>query len=89
MTGLEAVIVDARECARLFRLGRDVEAGLAMVAMIEAAQAFIEPMPGDLQSSWSGLLALMFNDQQGQNWLSLADYLEYEWVDLLTAGQAI
>ena len=89
MTGLEAVIVDARECARLFRLGRDVEAGLAMVAMIEAAQAFIELMPGDLQSSWSGLLALMFNDQQGQNWLSLADYLEYELVDLLTAGQAI
>ncbi|QGA49014.1 hypothetical protein THH46_08400 [Pseudomonas sp. NA13] len=89
MTGLETVVVDARECARLFRLGCDVEAGLAMVAMIEAAQAFIELMPGDLQSSWSGLLTLMFNDQQGQNWLSLADYLEYELVDLLTAGQAI
>ncbi|SEO23481.1 MULTISPECIES: hypothetical protein [unclassified Pseudomonas] len=89
MSGLEGVIEDARRCARLFRLGCDVEAGLAMVAVIEAAQPFVELMPGDVQSSWSGLLGLMFHDQQAQNWLSLADYLEYELVDLLTAGPAV
>ncbi|WP_204127041.1 MULTISPECIES: hypothetical protein [Pseudomonas] len=89
MSGLEVVVEDARGCARLFRLGRDVEAGLAMIAVIEAAQPFVERMPGDVQSSWGGLLGLMFNDQQTQNWLSLADYLEYELVDLLTAGQAV
>ncbi|MXR29544.1 hypothetical protein PSH91_07770 [Pseudomonas sp. FP1154] len=89
MSSLEVVIEDARGCARLFRLGRDVEAGLAMVAVVEAAQPFVELMPGDVQSSWGGLLGLMFNDQQAQNWLSLADYLEYELVDLLTAGQAV
>ncbi|AEV61577.1 hypothetical protein [Pseudomonas ogarae] len=89
MTGFQGVIDDARECARLFRLGRDVEAGLAMIALVEAAQPLVELMQSDVQSSWNGLLGLMFNDQQAQNWLSLADYLEYEWVELLTAGQAV
>ena len=89
MSSLEVVIEDARGCARLFRLGRDVEAGLAMVAVVEAAQPFVALMPGDVQSAWGGLLGLMFNDQQAQNWLSLADYLEFELVELLTAGQAV
>ena len=89
MTELEKVINDARECARLFRLGRDVEAGLAMVTLIESAQPLVERMPGEVSSSWSELLALMLDDQQAQNWISLADYLEYEWVPLLTAGQSL
>jgi hypothetical protein len=88
MTGFAAVIEEARGCARLFRLGRDVEAGLAMVALVETAQPMVERMPGQVQSLWGDLLALMLNDQQAQNWISLADYLEYECVDLLTAGQA-
>jgi hypothetical protein len=86
MTELQVVIDDACECARLFRLGRDVEAGLAMVALIESAQPLVELMPGDVSASWNGLLALMLVDQQAQNWVSLADYLEYEWAQLLTAG---
>lgn len=89
MTELEKVIDDARECARLFRLGRDVEAGLAMVTLIESALPLVERMPGEVSSSWSELLALMLDDQQAQNWISLADYLEYEWVPLLTAGQSL
>ncbi|MBV4494303.1 hypothetical protein HU715_002940 [Pseudomonas sp. SWRI12] len=89
MTTLDEAINDARECARLFRLGRDIEAGLAMVALVESTQPLVERMPGDVTTSWNGLLALMFDDQQAQNWISLADYLEYEWVQLLTAGQAI
>ncbi|MFW9269922.1 hypothetical protein ACLK1G_22345 [Pseudomonas sp. NR3] len=89
MTEFEKVIDDARECARLFRLGRDVEAGLAMVTLIESAQPLVERMPGEVSSSWSELLALMLDDQEAQNWISLADYLESEWVQLLTAGQSI
>ncbi|AHL32877.1 hypothetical protein CD58_08215 [Pseudomonas brassicacearum] len=89
MSQLQGLVDDARECARLFRLGRDVEAGLAMVALIESAQPLVERMPGDVPSSWNTLLALMLNEQQTQNWISLADYLEYEWVQLLTAGQSI
>jgi len=88
MNGLQGVIDEARDCAGLLRLGRDVEAGLAMVALVETAQPWIERMPGDVQSAWSVLLGLMFNDQQAQNWLSLADYLEYELADLLSAGLA-
>ncbi|WP_260955438.1 hypothetical protein [Pseudomonas citri] len=89
MTRLEGVIDEARGCARLFRLGRDVEAGLAMVALVEAAQPLIERMSGDAQVAWGGLLALMFDDQQAQNWLSLADYLEYELVELLIPSLTI
>lgn len=88
MNQLQGMVDDARECARLFRLGRDVEAGLAMVVLVESAQPVVELMPGDVPSSWSTLLALMLVDQQAQNWISLADYLEYEWVQLLTADQS-
>jgi hypothetical protein len=59
-----------------------------MVAVVEAAQPLVELMPADVQASWSALLGLMFTDQQGQNWLSLADCLEYELIELLSAGQA-
>ncbi|ROM71345.1 hypothetical protein BK653_05545 [Pseudomonas brassicacearum] len=89
MSQLQGVVDDARECARLFRLGKDVEAGLAMVVLIESAQPLVELMPGDIASSWNMLLALMLGDQQTQNWISLADYLEYECVQLLTADQSI
>ncbi|SCW96255.1 MULTISPECIES: hypothetical protein [unclassified Pseudomonas] len=89
MNPLQGVVDDARECARLFRLGRDIEAGLAMVVLIESAQPLVESMPGDVPSSWNTLLALMLGDQQAQNWISLADYLEYEWVQLLTADQSL
>lgn len=89
MSQLQGVVDDARECARLFRLGKDVEAGLAMVVLIESAQPLVELMPGDISSSWNMLLALMLGDQQTQNWISLADYLEYECVQLLTADQSI
>lgn len=88
MNQLQGMVDDARECARLFRLGRDVEAGLAMVVLIESAQPVVELMRGDVPSSWNTLLALMLVDQQAQNWISLADYLEYEWVQLLTADQS-
>ncbi|UZE19552.1 hypothetical protein LOY70_08120 [Pseudomonas sp. B21-054] len=88
MSQLQGVVDDARECARLFRLGKDVEAGLAMVVLIESAQPLVELMPGDIASSWNMLLALMLGDQQAQNWISLADYLEYECVQLLTADQS-
>lgn len=88
MNGLQKVIDEARDCAGLLRLGRDVEAGLALVALVETALPWIERVPDDVQSSWSLLLGLMFNDQQAQNWLSLADYLEYELADLLNAALA-
>lgn len=88
MSELELAINDARGCARLFRLGRDVEAGLAMVALIETVLPLVERMADDVQSHWPQLLASMFGDQQNQNWLSLADSLEFEMVELLVASQA-
>nr|WP_269802808.1 hypothetical protein [Pseudomonas uvaldensis] len=73
----------------MFRLGRDVEAGLAMVVLVESAQLLVENMTSDIHSSWHELLTLMINDQIAQNWLSLADYLDRELVDLLTGGARI
>jgi len=89
VNGLQDVVQEAHDCARLFRLGRDVEAGLAMVALVEAAQLLVERMPSDVHSSWHQLLTSMINDQMAQNWLSLADYLDRELVDLLTGVPAI
>lgn len=70
----------ARECAALLRLGRDVEGGTRMVELFDGVLAQLEPQAGAV------LLQAMLDAQQRQDWLALADYLEYELVHLL--GQA-
>lgn len=73
----------ARQCARHFRLGRDVEAALEMVDLFsDLMPPFAEAEP-DVQVRWAALLNAMFAGQQAQDWLGLADYLEYELVELL------
>lgn len=37
MSGVEVLISDAKRCAHLFRLGRDVEAGLSMIELAGGA----------------------------------------------------
>ncbi|MDE1164317.1 MAG: hypothetical protein PW845_02760 [Pseudomonas sp.] len=77
-------------CAQLFRLGRDVEAALAMVELISALMPLFAPTPESVRQQWSVLLAQVFACQQRQDWLALADYLEYEMLELMTqAGQGL
>ncbi|QXH50072.1 hypothetical protein KSS94_19245 [Pseudomonas fakonensis] len=70
----------ARECAALMRLGRDVEGGVRMVELFEAVLPQLEPQAGTV------LLQAMLDAQQRQDWLALADYLEYELVHLIGQG---
>lgn len=79
MSDLHPLIIGAQQCAALFRLGRDVEAGLAMIE-------WVERMPPSLvqEPQITLLLGRMLDCQEAQNWLALADYLEYELVQLMT-----
>ncbi|MEJ5058241.1 MULTISPECIES: hypothetical protein [unclassified Pseudomonas] len=72
-----------RQCAGLFRLGRDVEAALSMVDVFEEAYTLVLSAPQDVQQSWTGVLTQMLACQERQDWLGLADFLEYELVELL------
>ncbi|MDZ3993192.1 hypothetical protein [Pseudomonas sp. Teo4] len=69
--------VAARECAALFRLGRDVEGALRMVELFDAVLPQVEPQAGAV------VLQAMLDAQQRQDWLALADYLEYELLHLI------
>ncbi|MDR9750348.1 hypothetical protein RG836_02720 [Pseudomonas sp. SZMC_28357] len=86
MTGLAGSIAQAQHCADLFRLGRDVEAGLLMVDWVTAVQPSVERLPDELQQAWGNVLGLLLDCQERQNWLALADYLQYEAVAVLQEG---
>ncbi|WP_455925006.1 hypothetical protein [Pseudomonas putida] len=75
-------------CAHLFRLGRDVEAALAMVELFGALMPLFDRTPAPLQQQWATVLGEMLTCQEGQNWLALADYLEYELLELMRQAQA-
>lgn len=83
MTVMETCIAECRQCAGLFRLGRDVEAALPMVDVFEGAQQLLLSAPTDIQQMWAQLLLQMLGCQERQDWLGLADYMEYELLDLL------
>ncbi|WP_030130529.1 hypothetical protein [Pseudomonas sp. QTF5] len=89
MSGLESFVIDSQQCAALFRLGRDVEAGLAMIELIGAVQPSFDQLPQAIQQQWLLLLGQMLECQEAQNWLALADYLEYELVQLLRDSLSI
>lgn len=76
-------VLDCRQCARLFRLGRNVEAALTMVDVFDHAQSLLSRGTPALQQQWLQLLPPMLACQEGLDWLGLADYLEYELVALL------
>lgn len=83
MTDLERCIADCRECAGLFRLGRSVEGALNMLQVFEGAAGQLEVRALPDQQQWARLLTLMLGCQQSQDWLGLADYMEYELTALL------
>lgn len=73
----------ARQCAGLFRLGRDVEGAVEMVALFEAVMGLFGRAPQALQEQSALLLAQILAAQQRQDWLCVADNLEYELVELI------
>jgi hypothetical protein len=78
MNEFHPFVVGAQQCAALFRLGRDVEAGLVMIEVMEGLPpSFIQ------EAQATELLGRMLECQEAQNWLALADYLECELVQLM------
>ncbi|PYC00294.1 hypothetical protein [Pseudomonas sp. Sample_23] len=76
-----------RQCAALFRLGRDVEAALTMVDVFEQAQLCLASASEKVQQDWAQVLTQMLDCQERQDWLGLADYMEYELVELLESAR--
>ncbi|MDH0749155.1 hypothetical protein N5D61_22775 [Pseudomonas sp. GD03842] len=82
MTHFEHVILDARACARLFRLGRDIEGALKMVALIDVALPLFSSRPAQEQAQWAQVLTAILQCQERQDWIGLADWLEGEFLAL-------
>ncbi|MGE8411751.1 MAG: hypothetical protein ACN6QY_05225 [Pseudomonas sp.] len=83
MNRLEPLLANARDVAGLFRLGRDVEAAGVMIELFEPVQRLVDVAPVPVHQDWARLLGLMLACQEAQDWLGLADYLEYEMVEWL------
>ena len=83
-----SLIAEARQCAVLFRLGRDVEAALLMVQVCSDVQSAMGRENIEVQSRWTALLIDMLACQEAQDWLALADFLDYELPQLLEAPTA-
>ena len=86
MAEVALLIEEARACAGLFRLGRDVEAALRMVDLFDRLPPLFDAAPASQQQQWGTLLMETFSRQQLQDWLAVADYLQYELVALMEHG---
>ncbi|KQT67043.1 MULTISPECIES: hypothetical protein [Pseudomonas] len=87
MSALNQSQHQCRQCAALFRLGRDVEAALTMVDVFEQAHQSLSSASVDIQQAWAQVLMQMLDCQERQDWLGLADYMEYELVELLESAR--
>jgi hypothetical protein len=79
------IVADAQHCASLFRLGRDIEAALKMVEVIDAAMPLFTSLPADEQVAWTRILTAILECQERQDWIGLADWLDVEFVDMCNA----
>lgn len=82
MTANAQIIADAQHCARLFRLGRDIEAALKMVDLIDVAMPLSTRLTAEQKAEWTLVLSEILSCQERQDWLGVADWLEVEFVTL-------
>jgi hypothetical protein len=74
------VVEEARECAKLFRLGRDIEGALKMVELID--RSLPQGVSAERQAEWGRVLSAILACQERQDWLGVADWLEVEFVEI-------
>jgi hypothetical protein len=82
MTSSAQIIADAQHCAGLFRLGRDIEAALKMVELIDIAMPLSTRLAPEKNAEWTHVLSEILRCQERQDWLGVADWLEVEFVAL-------
>ncbi|QXE09006.1 MULTISPECIES: hypothetical protein [Pseudomonas] len=88
MTTIEQCVDECRQCAGLFRLGRDVEAALDMVEVFEGAQQLLMSALATVQQDWALILTQMLDCQERQDWLGLADWMEFELIEVLQKARS-
>ena len=69
---------EANDLALKIRLGHNVEAGLMLVTYLEQLVAVYSQFPAEQQRQFQSILSAMLACQERQDWIGLADYLEYE-----------
>ncbi len=82
MTLPQHVIEEARECAKLFRLGRDIEGALKMVELIDRSLPLMDGVSAERQAEWGRVLSAILACQERQDWLGVADWLEVEFLEI-------
>lgn len=82
MTLPEHVVEEARDCAKLFRLGRDIEGALKMVELIDRSLPLMDGVSADRQAEWGRVLSAILVCQERQDWLGVADWLEVEFLEV-------
>ncbi|WP_115719223.1 hypothetical protein [Gallaecimonas mangrovi] len=83
MTELSAYAARCRQHAQLFRLGLSTQAAMDLV---DTLTSVVEHFPVEDEAKihrLNTLVARMLQCQEHQDWVGLADYLEYELQDLL------
>ena len=75
---------EGNDLALKIRLGHNVEAGLMLVTYLEQLVAEYPKFPVEQQGQFQSILSAMLACQERQDWIGLADYLEYELQQLFT-----
>jgi hypothetical protein len=76
------VITDALHCAHLFRLGRDIEAALKMVDLIDMTMPLFASRSNEDQTQLAHVMSEILQCQERQDWIGVADWLEVEFVEV-------
>jgi hypothetical protein len=76
------VITDALHCAHLFRLGRDIEAALKMVDLIDMTMPLFASRSKEDQAHLAHVMSEILQCQERQDWIGVADWLEVEFVEV-------
>lgn len=74
---------EATRIARLFRIGQDVVAQQDVVVLAERLMGFASTERTVEMALWAEWIGWLMSCQEAQDWLGLADYLDYELVELL------
>jgi hypothetical protein len=74
---------EAGRIACLFRIGQEVVAQQDAVVLAERLMGFASVERVAQMPAWVEWIGWVMSCQQSQDWLGLADYLDYELVDLL------
>ena len=78
----------SQQTAVQFQLCHDIEGALALVELVESMLALSASFTPAEQLEFARLVKAILACQERQDWLGLADYLAWEWADMLLSIDA-